>query len=154
MFVIKTLTSLKMSSFMEMLQNWRRDFLSDHSNVIFHKSATITFTNNTATNNGGAVYFIHHSRILFKDHLTINFTNNTAMYDGGAIYLIYYSSFLLKDYPTLHQCKNNKLSSTHDNQQLAKLYITVSFMVTELGKMVNTFVLMTAVTSLWIILQK
>ena len=102
-------------------------FISDHSNVTFHKSAAITFTNNTATNNGGAVYLINHSRILFKEHPTINFTNNTAMYDGGAVYLICYSSFLLKDYPKLYQCQNNKLSNTHDNQQLATLYITVSF---------------------------
>ena len=45
-------------------------FISDHSNVIFHKSATVNFTNNTATNNGGAIFLTNYSSILFKDHFT------------------------------------------------------------------------------------
>ena len=45
-------------------------FISDHSNVIFHKSATVNFTNNRATNNGGAIFLSNHSSILFKDHFT------------------------------------------------------------------------------------
>ena len=45
-------------------------FISDHSNVIFHKSATVNFTNNRATNNGGAIFLTNHSSILFRDHFT------------------------------------------------------------------------------------
>ena len=45
-------------------------FISDHSNVIFHKSTTVNFTSNTATNNGGAIFLTNYSNILFKDRST------------------------------------------------------------------------------------
>ena len=75
--------------------------ISDHSNVTFHKVATINFTNNTAMNNGGGVFLTNHSSIQFKaipkdnqsydnqvcglQFIVVTFHNNTAQY-GGAIY--------------------------------------------------------------------
>ena len=44
-------------------------FVSDHSNVIFHKNTTVSFTSNIATNNGGAIFLTNHSSVLFSaDH--------------------------------------------------------------------------------------
>ena len=45
-------------------------FASDHSNVIFHKSSTVEFINNTAHTNGGAIFLTNHSSILFKGYST------------------------------------------------------------------------------------
>ena len=75
-------------------------FISNHSNVIIHKNATVSFTNNTAESNGGAIFLTNHSSIFVKDYTSINlyhgeavqfyfirikFYNNKARY-GGAIY--------------------------------------------------------------------
>ena len=75
-------------------------FISNHSNVIIHKNATVSFTNNTAESNGGAVFLTNHSSIFVKDYPSLNlhhdkavqlqfirikFYNNKARY-GGAIY--------------------------------------------------------------------
>ena len=71
--------------------------ISDHSNVIFHKHATVNFKNNTANNNGGAVFLTNHSSIVFKEHLKCDdqsnqtehiivvFHSNSAK-NGGVIY--------------------------------------------------------------------
>ena len=85
-------------------------FASDHSNVIFHKSDTVEFTNNTAHTNGGAVFLTNHSSVLFKSYstsyqcyelcnisgdqilanslttCTVQFYNNTANWLGQDIY--------------------------------------------------------------------
>ena len=45
-------------------------FISDHSNVIFHKTAMVNFTNNSANNYGGAIFLTNHSSIIFKDNST------------------------------------------------------------------------------------
>ena len=47
-------------------------FISNYSNVTFHKSATVNFTSNMAKNNGGAIFITDHSSIIFKDHLIDN----------------------------------------------------------------------------------
>ena len=76
--------------------------ISDHSNVTFHKLATINFTNNTAMYNGGSIFLTNHSSIQFKSlpndnqsfdnescalqSIIATFHNNTAQY-GGAIYV-------------------------------------------------------------------
>ena len=73
-------------------------FISDYSNVTFHKSATVNFTHNRANDNGGAIFLTNHSSIVFKEHITchdgqtlqmesitVMLHNNRAKY-GGAIY--------------------------------------------------------------------
>ena len=45
-------------------------FVGDQSNVIFHKSSTVEFKNNTAQTNGGAIFLTNHSSILFKGYST------------------------------------------------------------------------------------
>ena len=85
-------------------------YISDHSNVTIHNSATVKFTHNRANRNGGAVFLANHSSIAFKEHhmlqscyddkpyhtitdqyLTgstfIAFCNNTANKFGGNIYV-------------------------------------------------------------------
>ena len=83
-------------------------FISNHSTVVFHKNAKITFTKNTANSNGGAVFLTEHSSILFPSNFTLNqyhphyvntlhineetataitFDSNKAQY-GGAIYAV------------------------------------------------------------------
>ena len=47
-------------------------FVTDYSNVTFHKSATIIFTYNTAKYNGGAIFIANQSSIIFKDNPTDN----------------------------------------------------------------------------------
>ena len=82
-------------------------FVSDHSNVIFHRSGTVKFINNAAQTNGGAIFLTNHSSILFISHSrlyqnqviysdqtqadafmtpTILFYNNTANGLGQHIY--------------------------------------------------------------------
>ena len=55
---------------------------SDYSNVIFHKSALVNFTNNRANNNGGAIFLTNHSSILFKDHSTSFQCYDNERYDN------------------------------------------------------------------------
>ena len=86
-------------------------YISDHSNVTVHKSATVKFTHNRANRNGGAIFLTNHSSIVFKEHhtiqqlynhklyysvgsqhlirslLTVRFYNNTANKFGGNIYV-------------------------------------------------------------------
>ena len=47
-------------------------FISNYSNVTFHKGATVNFTSNAAKKNGGAIFIVNHSSIIFKDHLIDN----------------------------------------------------------------------------------
>ena len=57
---------------------------------IFHKSATVNFTNYTANNNGGAIFLTNHSTILFKDHSTLYQSYDNELYDTlGDQYLPY-----------------------------------------------------------------
>ena len=46
-------------------------FISEYSNVTFHKSATVNFTHNRANNNGGAIFLTNHSSIVFEEHPTL-----------------------------------------------------------------------------------
>ena len=84
-------------------------YISDHSNVTIHNSATVKFMHNRANKNGGAIFLTNHSSIVFKEHnvlqqcyddklhyivedqylersLIIAFYNNTANIFGGEIY--------------------------------------------------------------------
>ena len=86
-------------------------YISDHSNVTIHKSASVKFTHNRANRNGGAIFLSNNSSIVFKEHhilqqcydpddmlyytvadqylersLIIVFYNNTANKFGGNIY--------------------------------------------------------------------
>ena len=124
-------------------------YISDHSNVIFHKSATVNFTNNTATNNGGAIFLTNYSSILFKDHSTsckcssnkqfdalsdqflatffaiVKFYKNTATGFGQDIYAHNNSNVTVSDNATLIFDGNNKLfysSAIHTDH-----YCTVTF---------------------------
>ena len=86
-------------------------YISDHSNVTVHKSATVKFTHNRANINGGAIFLTNHSSITFKEHnilqpryyeklyytvgdhhftrslIAVTFHNNTANEFGGELYV-------------------------------------------------------------------
>ena len=67
---------------------------SRYDNLITFKEHSATeFTNNTATINGGAIFFTH-SHISFEDNSTTKFINNTAGVDGGAIILSFWTGVL------------------------------------------------------------
>ena len=78
-------------------------FISNHSDVIFHRSARVNFTHNRASN-GGAIFLTNHSSIVFKEYftsyrnvtlgdqylsksfITVKFYNNTVSRFGHDIY--------------------------------------------------------------------
>ena len=78
-------------------------FISNHSDVIIHRSARVNFTHNRASN-GGAIFLTNHSSIVFKEYstsyhsdtlgdqylsksfITVKFYNNTVHFFGQDIY--------------------------------------------------------------------
>ena len=60
-------------------------YISDHSNVTVHKSATVTvkFTHNRAKRNGGAIFINNHSCIVFKEHHKLQKCYNKPCYTAG-----------------------------------------------------------------------
>ena len=95
-----------------MLQKMEEGFyISDHSNVTVHKSATVKFTHNRANRNGGAIFISNYSSMVFNEHhmyilqqcfddkpnvrvqyltrslITVKFYNNTANEFGGDIFV-------------------------------------------------------------------
>ena len=66
-------------------------FISNYSNVTFHKSATVNFTSNTAKSNGGAIFITDHSNIIFEDHLIDNlllddeWNNQMKYFESGTL---------------------------------------------------------------------
>ena len=48
--------------------------------------STVSFNNNLATVNGGAVNIFNESNMILDDHINISFIDNNAQY-GGAIFL-------------------------------------------------------------------
>ena len=122
-------------------------FISNHSNIIFHKSATVNFTSNTATNNGGAIFLTNHSNILFKDHCTsyqcydnelydnhddqnkgtlVIFCNNTADGFGQNIYT-HSSNITVGDDATVMFYGKGWQFSSHSSAIYAEYYCTVTF---------------------------
>ena len=56
-----------------------------HSSIIFKETCTMIFDSNKASK-GGAVYSTAHSTITFGGYSRVTFKNNEALYDAGAIY--------------------------------------------------------------------
>ena len=61
-------------------------FITDDSNVIFHKNAKVIFKNNRANNRGGAMIVQYNSTVTFEGNSAVSFNNNSAYY-GGAMYV-------------------------------------------------------------------
>ena len=96
------------------------------SNKNLHIHGNIEFYNNIAEN-GGGIFISNHSKVTFHKSATVNFTHNRVNNNGGAISLTNHSSVVFEEHPTtLYQCHNNKLYDTHGDQYLAKS-LTVTF---------------------------
>ena len=60
-------------------------FITNHSNVIFHK-ADAKFIKNKALGNGGAIHIEDNSDVSFREDSTVTINDNEAIY-GGALYI-------------------------------------------------------------------
>ena len=67
-------------------------YITDYSAVIFHKSVTVNFTHNTATNTGGAIYLINHSSILFKEYSQSSYKNYPSNQEKSKQTFIFYQN--------------------------------------------------------------
>ena len=61
-------------------------YTEDESTAVFEGTSTMTFTSNRATTSGGAIYSENQLRIVFKGNTYLMFNNNEAGESGGAIY--------------------------------------------------------------------
>ena len=96
------------------------------SNKNLHIHGNIEFCNNIAEN-GGGIFISDHSKVTFHKSATVNFMHNRANNNGGAIFLTNHSSVVFKEHPTtLYQCHDNTLYDNHGDQYLAKS-LTVTF---------------------------
>ena len=71
--------------------------------ITFKGNTTVTFENNEAITNGGAIYS-DHSKVIVKQNSTITFTSNNAG-NGGAIFASF-STLLVSEYSNLNFYKN------------------------------------------------
>ena len=96
------------------------------SNKNLHIHGNIEFYNNIAEN-GGGIFISNHSKVTFHKSATVNFTHNTANNNGGAIFLTNHSNVVFEEHPTtVYQCHDNTLYDTLSDQYLAKS-LTVTF---------------------------
>ena len=92
-------------------------YLSNHD---LHINGNIEFFNNIAKN-GGGIYISDHSNVIIHKSAVINFTYNKATNNGGAIFLTNHSSILFDDHSTSYQCYDNELYDILDDQNLPSL---------------------------------
>ena len=82
-------------------------FITNHSNVIFHKSDS-KFSNNKAMHNGGALCIEGNSDVSFKGDTTLTINDNNATY-GGALYIVNNSNVTCEGNTTV-TINNNKVT--------------------------------------------
>ena len=70
-------------------------FASDNSTICFEGHALVTFTENTAGRNGGAVYFNMHCIVTWTQNASVIFEKNDAVF-GGAVCLNKYTRAICK----------------------------------------------------------
>ena len=70
-------------------------FASDNSTICFEGHALVTFTENTAGRNGGAVYFNMHCIVTWTQNASVIFEKNDAVF-GGAVCLNRYTRAVCK----------------------------------------------------------
>jgi len=95
-----------------------------NQNLVFN--GNIEFYNNTAEN-GGAIFISNYSNIMFDKSATVNFTKNRANNNGGAIFLSNHSSILFNENPTLYQYHDNQPHNILVNQCFEKPLMMVTF---------------------------
>ena len=138
----------KIEFYRNVAENGGGIFISDYSNVTFHKSATVNFTQNTANNNGGAIFLTNHSSILFKDYptalyqcnelhnmigkhyldeifLTVTFFNNSANQFGAYVY-VHSSNIIIGNTATV-MFKGDRRYYSHNSLLYIEHYSAVTF---------------------------
>ena len=138
----------KIEFYRNVAENGGGIFISDYSNVTFHKSATVNFTQNTANNNGGAIFLTNHSSILFKDYptalyqcpelhnmigkhyldeifLTVAFFNNSDNQFGAYVYV--HSSNIIIGNTAIVMFKGDRRYYSHNSLLYIEHYSAVTF---------------------------
>ena len=107
-------------------------FISDHSNVTFHKSAAVNFRNNNGVAirtiyNGGVIFLTNHSSIVFDDNSTITFYLNgfntvETVNNGGVMYIDHYSTITFQGNSTVtfndNEASNGGVMYIDDNSTI------------------------------------
>ena len=96
------------------------------SNQNLYISGNIEFNGNVAEN-GGGIYISDHSNVTVHKSATVKFTHNRANRNGGAIFLCNHSSITLKEHNILQPCYYDKLYYTVGDQYFTRSLIAVAF---------------------------
>ena len=76
------------------------------SNITFAENSSVTFTNNTALQDGGSIYLSDHSTLVLIHNSKVVFSHNTARDYGGAIYAQSEHSLLIFNTSDIHFIDN------------------------------------------------
>ena len=88
-------------------------YLEDHSSAIFDSNSIVKFVNNKATN--GIIYSNANSRVIFKGICHVTFSGNSATQYGSAIYSTDYSYLIFTGNATVMLSNNNVMPSNGVN---------------------------------------
>ena len=89
------------------------------SNQNLYISGNIQFNGNVAEN-GGGIYISHHSNVIVHNSATVKFIHNRANGKGGAIFLSNHSSIVFKEHHMLQRCYDDKPYYTIGDQYLTR----------------------------------
>ena len=78
--------------------------------ITFEETSLVSFYNNKALQNGGAISANNYSNITSADNSTLLFISNDATQTGGAGYLYSYSNFIINENATLQYDNNQALN--------------------------------------------
>ena len=107
-------------------------YLFDKSVLTFGGNSNVMYSNNTALQQGGAVYSAQHSKTvftgssvnIFSGSSSVTFTRNTAMQQGGAVCLFYNAAAAIQDNSNV-TCSNSTAMQhgggvyVHDNTSVS-----------------------------------
>ena len=75
-------------------------YIDDHSAITFRGNSTVTFSCNTADDNGGVMYIDDHSAITFQGNSTVTFSDSDAS-NGAVMYVDDYSTITFQGNSTV-----------------------------------------------------
>ena len=76
------------------------------SNITIAENSSVTFTNNTALQDGGSIYLSDHSNFVLINNSKLVFSHNNARDYGGAIYAQFKHSLLIFNISDIHFTDN------------------------------------------------
>ena len=98
-----------------------------NSIILFFEFAKLTFKNNTANQNGGAVYCGHNQNFMFGGNSMVIFNGNKAR-DGGAVHSLNMCKFIFKENSSSTFSNNDAIN--HGGAIVSGVYTDISFMGT------------------------